>query len=214
MARFDAVVFDLDGLLLDTERVALDTGVAALAAIGHPVPEAVMQRLIGLDAEAGHAILTEWLQRDIPQADIFDPWNDAFEAALARGVPLRPRAAEALDHLDRAGPPRAVATNSLTEAAHWKIDRSDLAGRFEVIVGRDLAGGAKPEPHVYLHAASLLGIDPTRCLALEDSDVGVRSARAAGMTVVQIPDILPSKDKAADFEAPDLMAALTWAGLA
>ncbi|PZO65460.1 MAG: hypothetical protein DI498_09080 [Paracoccus denitrificans] len=214
MQQFKAVVFDLDGLLLDTERVALETGVEALASIGHPLTQAELQRVVGLDAEAGHRLICEMLDHDLPFADIYGPWDAAFLAGTEDGIPLRPRVLDVLDLLDKLGMPRAVATNSELETAKWKIERAGIGGRFDAIVGRDSAGGSKPQPHVYLHAAKLLGIDPADCLALEDSDVGVRAAKAAGMTVVQIPDMVPSSDRAANHQADDLMAALEWAGIA
>lgn len=213
MCMIEAVIFDLDGLLLDTERLALETGVKTLAALGHPVPLSVLQGLIGLDVGAGHKLICRWLKKELPYDDIYKPWDDAFLSAIATGIPLRPRVNDTLDLLDDLNLPRAVATNSKTDDALWKIEKAGLEGRFDAIVGRDMAVGPKPLPHVYLHAANLLGKEPSVCLALEDSDVGVRAALAAGMRVVQIPDMVPSQEGAAHHEADCLMAAMEWAGL-
>lgn len=209
----EAVIFDLDGLLLDTERLALETGVETLAALGHPVPLSVLQGLIGLDVETGHKLICGWLEKELPYDDIYKPWDDAFLSVMATGIPLRPRVSDTLDLLDYLNLPRAVATNSKTDDALWKIEKAGLEGRFDAVVGRDMAAGSKPLPHVYLHAAKLLEKEPSVCLALEDSDVGVRAALAAGMRVVQIPDIVPSQERAAHHEADSLMAAMEWAGL-
>lgn len=214
MRTYKAVVFDLDGLLLDTERVALRSGLETLEAIGHPLPLSVLQGVVGLDSESGHKLICGWLQKEVPFASIYTPWGDNFRRLVQKnGIPLRPHVLEVLDALDRLDLPRAVATNSETEDARWKLKQSGLEARFEMVVGRDLAGGSKPAPHVYLHAARLLQVDPEDCLALEDSDTGVRAARVAGMTVVQIPDMVPSQDRASDFETGDLLQAFTWAGL-
>lgn len=213
MTRFQAVVFDLDGLLLDTEKVAIDTGMATFESLGHPIPRPVMESVIGVDTPTTLRILGDHLGPDAPTATLFAAWADAVREAYARDIPLRPRVIEALDLLDRLKMPRAVATNSETAAAEAKIERAGLGGRFNAVVGRDLAGGAKPQPHVYLTAARLLGVEPEVCLALEDSDLGVRAAKAAGMTVVQVPDLVPPHEHLADHEAPDLIAALHWAGL-
>ncbi|SIT12958.1 HAD family hydrolase [Paracoccus saliphilus] len=209
----EAVIFDLDGLLLDTERLALETGVEALAALGHPVPLSVLQGVIGLDDKAGHKLICGWLEKELPYDDIYKPWDDAFLSMMATGIPLRPRVKDTLNLLDDLNFPCAVATNSKTDDALWKLEKAGLEGRFDAVVGRDMAGGSKPLPHVYVFAASLLGKEPSVCLALEDSDVGVRAALAAGMRVVQIPDLVPSQEGAAHHEADSLMAALVWAGI-
>ncbi len=209
----EAVIFDLDGLLLDTERLAMETGVETMAALGHPVPLSVLQELIGLDVEAGHKIICGWLKRELPYDDIYKPWDEAFLSVMGTGIPLRPLVQDTLDLLDALHLPRAVATNSKTDDALWKIEKAGLQDRFDAVVGRDMAGGSKPLPHVYQHAAKLLHKEPSVCLALEDSDVGVRAALAAGMTVVQVPDMVASQERAAHHEADNLMAAMIWAGL-
>ncbi|WP_418594922.1 HAD family hydrolase [Ponticoccus sp. (in: a-proteobacteria)] len=166
-----------------------------------------------MDVEAGHKIICGWLGKELPYDDIYKPWDSAFLSAMTTGIPLRPRVHETLDLLDALHLPRAVATNSKTDDALWKIEKAGLQDRFNAVVGRDMAGGSKPLPHVYLHAAELLHKEPSVCLALEDSDVGVRAALAAGMTVVQVPDMVPSQERAAHHEADCLITAMIWAEL-
>lgn len=212
--RFTAVVFDLDGLLLDTESVAIKSGVEGMAALGHPVPESVLHDLVGVDDREGHRRICEWLGVDLDYAKTSAALAENFRKRLEQGVPLRPGVHEMLDALDAMNLPRAVATNSQTESANWKIAKAGLSGRFDAIVGVDQAGKAKPAPDVYLEAARQLGIEPAHCLAFEDSDLGVRAAIAAGMTVVQIPDIIASAERLAHFEATDLIAAMAMVGIA
>lgn len=212
--RFAAVVFDLDGLLLDTERVAIQSGMAGMAALGHPVPESVLHDLVGVDDREGHRRICAWLGVDLDYAETSAALVRAFREKLEQGVPLRPGVHAMLDALDALNLPRAVATNSKTESANWKIAKAGLAGRFDAIVGVDQAGAAKPAPDVYLEAARQLGLEPAECLAFEDSDLGVRAALAAGMTVVQVPDMVPSAEGRAHFTAPDLQGAMALVGLA
>jgi beta-phosphoglucomutase-like phosphatase (HAD superfamily) len=89
----------------------------------------------------------------------------------------------------------AIATSSGTSHAIAKLQQAGLLGRFRTVVGADQVQKPKPDPEVYLKAAGLLGVDPRACLAVEDSEYGVRAAHAAGMTVIQVPDLTePSAD--------------------
>lgn len=210
---FEAVIFDLDGLLLDTERLALAAGVEALAAMGHEVAEEVFVSLIGIDAVEGHRILCDHLGCALDAAALDAAWLQAMDARMACGVPLRPGVHATLAALDARTLPRAVATNSATARATAKLAAAGLGGRFATIVGFDAVPRGKPAPDVYLEAARRLGATPARCLALEDSDTGVRAAHAAGMTVVQIPDMHPSRERLAHHQAASLAEALALFGL-
>jgi beta-phosphoglucomutase-like phosphatase (HAD superfamily) len=100
-----------------------------------------------------------------------------------------------LEHVSSLGIPTAVATSTRTERAREKLLRAGVLDRFHEVVGGDQVAHSKPSPDIYLRVAELLRVRPRGCLALEDSDNGVRAALAAGMTVVQIPDLLsPSAD--------------------
>lgn len=210
---FEAVIFDLDGLLLDTERLALEAGVDALASMGHAVPEEVFISLVGIDAVEGHRILCDHLGCALDAAALDDAWHRAMDARMTGGVPLRPGVQAMLAALDAAALPRAVATNSDTARATAKLAAAGLGGRFATIVGFDAVPQGKPAPDVYLEAARRLGADPARCVALEDSDTGVRAAHAAGMTVVQIPDLLPSRERLAHHHLGSLLEAMALLGL-
>lgn len=210
---FDAVIFDLDGLLLDSERLAMQAGIEALATMGHSVPDEVFISLIGIDAVQGHRILCDHLGRELDAEALDDAWQRAMAVRIAGGIPLRPGVQAVLAALDTAALPRAVATNSETARAGAKLASAGLGGRFSTIVGFDAVQRGKPAPDVYLEAARRLGADPARCLALEDSDTGVRAAHAAGMTVVQIPDLLASRERLAHHHANSLIEAMALFGL-
>lgn len=213
MQRYDAVVFDLDGTLVDTERKGMEAGRDALAELGHDVPLEHMYRLVGRDQASGDAILTEIVGGKISFADLLPRWRVHYERRFTNGIPLMPGASDLLDHLQREGMKRAIATSSRMKPARRKLDQSGIAHLFEVVVTFDCVSNPKPAPDAYLRAAGLLGFDPARCLAFEDSDTGAASARAAGMTVVQIPDILPTEGSHAHHVATDLISGARAAGL-
>jgi HAD superfamily hydrolase (TIGR01509 family) len=210
---FAAVIFDLDGLLLDTERVSIDAGVAAVADLGHVVTPGFMMTLVGIDNRAGIVRLNAHLGTDM-DADLLDlAWQRHSDRIMSAGVALRPGADILLARLSAAGMPHAVATNSRTRRAEEKLANSALAGRIATVVGYDLVPAGKPAPDVYLEAARRLGVDPAACLAFEDSDPGVAAALAAGMTVVQVPDLLPATGGRAHHLAATLLDGAAWAGL-
>jgi HAD superfamily hydrolase (TIGR01509 family) len=123
--------------------------------------------------------------------------------------------AEFLDHLSTRGLPRAVATNSHTVNARRKLGEAGIAHHFDPghVVGFDLVPAPKPAPDVFVDAARRLGVDPRRCLAFEDSDTGVVAALAAGMTVVQVPDMRPAGTRDAHHLAETLLDGARAAGI-
>jgi len=185
----DAVVFDMDGLMLDSERAITDCMARAAAAAGHQVPQAQWLELVGTGEAACRAILARRLGGEA--ADALLAHADAlYEAVVDAGVPHRPGIVALLDWLDARGLPRAVATSTRRPLALRKLRRAGLLDRFQAICTSSDVGAPKPAPDVYLLAASRLGVAPARCLVLEDSPIGVRAALAAGMVPVQVPDLV------------------------
>jgi len=206
---YDALFFDLDGTLIDTESIAAATGLAAFAAHGHHVDLAFMHSLIGKDEPTAAGII----RTALPDADldaVSRAWRDGFEAGVNLGLPLKPGAAELL-----AGPslPRILVTSSGRDGAHRKLGIAGIADAFAHVVTLNDVTSAKPAPDPYLLAARLLGVPPARCLVFEDSETGAESAHRAGCVVVQVPDIAPSKGRWAHHLAPDLLTGARMAGL-
>lgn len=208
---FDALFFDLDGTLIDTESIALTTGIAAFAAHGLQVDAAFLHRLIGKDEPASRAILSA----AFPRADLAPvraSWGAAFEAGLDRGLPLKPGALDLLAATE--GLARAIVTSTGRPGAHRKLEIAGLAGRFDTVVTLHDVAAAKPHPEPYLLAAERLGVPAARALVFEDSETGAESGHRAGCTVVQVPDVLAPTGRWAHHIAPDLMTGARMAGLA
>ena len=193
--RPEAVVFDMDGLMLDSERAIIDSLMRAAAEQGHDLPYALWLRMIGHGEAFCRGLLGEYMQGDAVQA-LLDHAHVLYEVVVDAGVPHRPGIVELLDYLQVRGIPRAVATSTKRPLALRKLRAAGLLDRFAAVCTSSDVAQPKPAPDVYLLAASRLGVAPARCLVLEDSPTGVRAALAAGMTAVQVPDLLPPDDEA------------------
>jgi HAD superfamily hydrolase (TIGR01509 family) len=188
----DAVVFDMDGLLLDTESLAMLGLAQAAAAIGLDAPEAFLHAMIGVPADHCQALVAERFGPDFPANDFLAAASRQMEAMVEAGaLRLKPGVPELLDQLDAIGMARAVATSSSRAKAGHHLRRTGILGRFDAVVTRDDVARGKPHPDLFLRAAQMLDRRPERCLALEDSHNGIRAAHAAGMRVIMVPDLLP-----------------------
>lgn len=192
MRNFNAIIFDMDGLLLDSERLALDAFKATCSTFSLGDLTDVFKQCIGTNPDLGSLILQNGLQ-GIMDHKIFDEeWERAYtKLTEEKPVPLKHGAERLLNFIESLSIPMAVATSTKTERAKIKLSDSGILNYFEMIIGGDQVSNSKPDPEIYLKAASGLCSEPSTCLAFEDSPNGVRSALAAGMTVIQVPDLLP-----------------------
>ena len=192
MQHFAAVIFDMDGTLLDTERVAQEAFVATCEALAVTPRLDLLLRCVGAAEPLARAVLREGYGPGLDIDTFFAAWSRNFAAVSAAApAPLKAGALALLEVVARLGLPTAVATSSRTAHAVEKLERAGLRGRFRTVIGADQVRRPKPDPEVYLKAAAHLDADPRACLALEDSEYGVRAAHAAGMTVIQVPDLAP-----------------------
>ena len=193
-----AVIFDMDGLLIDSESVYRDAIIAAAAQLGHDLPESVFKRMIGLpDTGSGQVLIDHFG----PELDLQALWSDAthrFRQVTQAGVALKTGVLELLEHLEALGLPCAIATSSPHESVDHHIAESGILHRFKAVIARGDYARGKPFPDPYLAAASALAIEPHHCLALEDSHNGVRAAHAAGMMTIMVPDLLEPTDEMVD----------------
>ena len=190
-----AVVFDMDGLLIDTEVVARDCFFETAMALGHEVPMSVYVQMIGVTGGGGRAAVLAHFGRDFPIEPLWQAWEVRFKAMTAAGVALKAGVVELLDCLDLVGLGRAIATSSSHDSVASHIGHHGILQRFDAVIARGDYERGKPHPDPFLAAAAALGVAPEHCLALEDSHNGVRAAHAAGMMTVMVPDLLEPTDE-------------------
>lgn len=183
-----AVVFDLDGTLIDSEALVKEAHFAACAEIGVTMTDAQFLSLVGMHREANDLQLKGYYGEDFP----LEQFIQLTRAHVGdRVAPLKAGALELMDELDARALPFALATSSRRPWVEKHFAAHALTPRFRAVVTRQDVVEGKPHPEPYLHTSKLLGFEPGEVLALEDSYAGVSSAHAAGCMTVMVPDLLP-----------------------
>lgn len=193
--RPKAVVFDMDGVLFDTETIVKEAIYAATPRLGIEMPEEVFFSLLGLGGKASRDRLLEHYGATFNIDAFWKAVDEDFHRIIEGRHYLKTGVVELLDWLDEANVPRAIATSSPHRNVQKNLATHGLTGRFTVIVAHGDYEHGKPHPAPFLTAAEKLGVQPQDCLALEDSLNGVRSACAAGMMTVMVPDLIKPTDE-------------------
>lgn len=186
-----AVILDMDGLMLDTERHYKIAWQKAASELGYPLDDAFYYTLVGRTNEAGEAALAKQFGSAFPVARFRELWAGLWRTDVeSQGISTKPGLEKLLDYLAAQAVPVAMATSSDQEYATFSLKAAKLdTQRFAQIITGDQVERGKPEPDIYLEAARRLSVIPARCMALEDSDTGILSASRAGMRAVQVPDL-------------------------
>jgi HAD superfamily hydrolase (TIGR01509 family) len=185
-----AVIFDMDGLMFDTERVAGIGMIEALAAQGLAADESFFIKLLGLNTESTRAALTQAFGDRVNFPAAMAGMDGYLERYVTEhGTPVKPGLLALLERLGERKLPCAVASGSPMPRILRNLEMAGLTGRFDAIVAADDVPRGKPAPDVFLAAAKALGIEPARCMVLEDSAAGVEAGKRAGMKTVMVPDL-------------------------
>jgi HAD superfamily hydrolase (TIGR01509 family) len=190
-----AVVFDMDGLLFDTETLYEQSSRAAARELGFDMTQEFFRSTVGSPWPVVRRRLIEHFGPDLAIDELQAISRRRFYELIGSRSLLKPGALELLDLLDALGVPRAIATSSSRATVERHLEAHSLSGRFHHIVAHGDYVRHKPDPEPYLKAAEGLAVQPSLCLALEDSHHGVRSASSAGMMTIMVPDLLPATDE-------------------
>jgi len=189
-----AIVFDLDGLMVDSEPLARRAWELVLEDYDRILDEELYLKMIGLRLEDSSRLVGETLNIKVDPADLARKEEAKFEVIMTEGLPKMPGLDELISRIEEQAIPWAVATSSRLAYARTVLDSIGMLDKCREIASGEEVTRGKPHPDVYLLASSRLGIRPEECMALEDSAPGCQSARAAGMLTIAVPDTLHNVD--------------------
>jgi HAD superfamily hydrolase (TIGR01509 family) len=186
-----AVVFDMDGLLLDSEKVAQEVILKAARSVGVPLTPELTLKMVGRNEASCYLYLLELLENEGRVRDLLEKTHQLYASEFEAGrIPLKTGVRELLTILDEFQIPRAIATSTKRQIAIRKLTKVHVLNRFDHILGGDDVEHGKPAPDIYLKACATLGVEPTACIACEDSAFGVEAAFTARLRPVLVPDLL------------------------
>ena len=186
------VIFDMDGLMFDTERATGRAYMEKAKEWGYePTMEQYLQ-FLGLNGQAIQAKYYEFFDKDIDAPELYRQVGERKREILeTEGMPVKPGLRHILDVLDEKGIMKAVASGCEIEGIERNIASAGLEGRFDLLMTTDWVERGKPYPDIFLTICDKLGVDPSETLVLEDAVNGVRAALAGGIRVINVPDMLP-----------------------
>ncbi|MCR5836253.1 MAG: HAD family phosphatase [Lachnospiraceae bacterium] len=191
-----AVIFDMDGVIFDSERAYIECWKPIEKEFGILDLEDTMFKCIGVNSNMTKKIFTEKYGADFPLEKYQQMASVSMRNLVDSGkLPKKKGIDELLEFLKTKRIPMAVASSTKSETVKRELKMAGILEYFDVIVGGDMVEKSKPEPDIFLEAAEQLGAQPGECTVIEDSHNGIRAAYAAGMTAIMVPDLLEPNDE-------------------
>ena len=189
------VIFDMDGLMFDTERIWATLWKPALATLGLPYKEGLDAAARGSAGDSMRAVLRRFYGPDCDTDAIMDALHAQAETAFQAPPPKKPGLDEILAWLEQRHIPMVVASSSRMASIRHHLDSWGLTHYFKAVISGEQFISSKPDPEIFYRAAEMLGTAPEHTLVLEDSYNGVRAGAAGGFVTVMVPDLLPADDE-------------------
>ncbi len=190
MNKLKGAIFDMDGLLIDTEKLYLRYWKQSAADFGYDMRDEHVYAIRSLARKYSIPKLKGFFGEDFPTEEVRAHRTELINAHIAEhGIDLKNGLFELLDYLRDKGVRLAVATATPRERTLKYLEKIGAADRFDAVICGDMVTSGKPDPEIYLTAARELGLPPENCAAFEDSPNGLKAARAAGCQVIMIPDM-------------------------
>ena len=194
--KVQAVIFDMDGVIFDSERLVIECW--QVIAEKHKIPDIVeiCMRVQGNNRQETGKRFREKYGDDFPYETYKKEVTALFRERYGEGrLPLKPGVAEILQELKQRGVPLALASSTRSDIVKLELDEAHLLSCFDAVLGGDMAPRSKPEPDIFLAAAAALQVEPKCCYVLEDSFNGIRAAHRAGMHPIMVPDMQQPDDE-------------------
>ena len=192
----ELIIFDMDGLMFDTERIYYKAWQESAAAHGYHISWETYVQIVARNSRYIEKVLKEILGEALPYDAICEEKRALADQIIAKeGITKKEGLVELLDYLDQRGIKKAVATSSMREKALRYLELGEIKERFDwIICGSDVEE-SKPNPEIFLKVAAHFGVSPEACMVLEDSRLGIQAAKAAGMTGIFIPDLVQADEE-------------------
>lgn len=190
ISEISLVIFDMDGLMFDTERLAIDAWKEAGKSVDIDISESIVIETIGLNIRSAEKVFKKHLGRSFPFSKVRELRIEyAKEFIEKNGIPTKTGLYELLEFLDETSLLKAVATSTERERTENLLSIAKVMDKFDIVICGDEISKSKPEPDIFLEVARQLGCNPKECLVLEDSENGIIAASKANMMPILIPDI-------------------------
>lgn len=189
---YDAVVFDMDGVIFDSERLVVEcwNEIAGKHGIGNM--DEICRKCMGLTVEASRGVMTAYFGEDFPYDEYKAEMSQLFHKKYDHGkLPLKPGVEELLSFLKQQGKKVALASSTRSRIVRQELEDAGIISYFDALICGDMVKNSKPAPDIFAKACECLGVKPERAFGIEDSHNGIRSASAAGLKPIMIPDLVP-----------------------
>lgn len=190
--EYDAVVFDMDGVIFDSERLVLECWNEVAQKHGIEDMGPVCLKCTGLTVDASRSVMKEYFGQDFPYDTYKAEMSRLFHERYDGGrLPMKPGVEELLAFLKDQGKKVALASSTRSQVVKTELADAGILSYFDAVICGDMVQNSKPAPDIFIRACECLGTDPARSFAVEDSHNGIRSAESAGLRPIMVPDLVP-----------------------